>query len=205
MGLFEVERKRQLHDADEARALATRLIELGYQQHGRHTETDTYYSRPDVTCLSTVECLRVRRQVSAGFAEITYEPASTGRPGGADARRETTVLLAGAHQADAADRLLTAIGLVPLVVVEKTRTTYWHSAREHVTVTLDSVTGLGMFVGVEVTAADPDSATALLAEAEELLGLADRPVVAPPYRDLVLRAWPPRPPLIPATTVEMIS
>ncbi|MEV6138898.1 CYTH domain-containing protein [Nocardia sp. NPDC051990] len=39
---------------------------------GHLTEVDTYYSRPDVDYMKTVERLRIRHR--DGFAEITYKP-----------------------------------------------------------------------------------------------------------------------------------
>ncbi|MGH3869840.1 MAG: hypothetical protein ACRDQ4_27815 [Pseudonocardiaceae bacterium] len=48
--------------------------QLGYRAYGCFVEVDTYYSRPEVDYLDTVECLRVRQR--DGFAEITYKPAS---------------------------------------------------------------------------------------------------------------------------------
>lgn len=72
VSVIEVERKREL--VGTCAAVEARLSELGYRAHGCFVEVDTYYSRPEVDYLDTVECLRVRQW--DGFAEITYKPAS---------------------------------------------------------------------------------------------------------------------------------
>ncbi|MEY9211468.1 class IV adenylate cyclase [Thermobifida halotolerans] len=181
---IEVERKRQV-DADREQVKA-RLVERGYRETASSAEVDTYYSRPDVDYLATVECLRVRRR--GGFAEITYKPASTDatRPlHGVVAKHETNVVLSDAGQADRAEALLEAIGMVRLVRVDKARTAWQHPARENTTVTVDTVAGAGVFVEVEIIGDDADQAAADLAEVEADLGLAGYPVVALPYRDIV--------------------
>lgn len=184
MSVIEVERKREL--ADPA-ALKSRLAEAGYREAGTSVEVDTYYSRPDIDFLATVECLRVRQR--NGFAEITYKPASTTDTHSAAniiAKRETNVVLFDQDQAGAANTLLDVLGMVRLCQVEKTRATFRHPDHDQVTVVIDLVTGVGAFVETEVMAADPDAAATLLDVVERQLGLADCAVVRLPYRDLVL-------------------
>ncbi|WP_228803231.1 class IV adenylate cyclase [Nocardia cyriacigeorgica] len=186
MHLIEVERKRELPDPT---ALRTRLAELGYRQAGQLTEADTYYSRPDVDFMETVECLRVRHR--DGFAEITYKPpsnAATHSDTDIIAKRETNVSLSGADQAAAANQFLAAIGMVQLVRVEKHRTIYQHPDRDDVIVSIDTVIHAGTFVETEITAADKDAATIHLTEVETELGINGNPVVSLPYRDLVMAA-----------------
>ncbi|GIF09919.1 class IV adenylate cyclase [Actinoplanes siamensis] len=182
--VIEVERKRQL---DDVAALQARLREAGYRPAGSSVETDTYYSRPDVDFLATVECLRVRQR--DGFAEVTYKPASTtATHTAADviAKPETNVILAGPEQAGAATALLDVLGMVRLCRVEKTRQTFRHPRHEAVTVVIDHITGVGAFAETEVMATDTDTAAILLGQVEQQLGLDGCPVVAAPYRDLVL-------------------
>ncbi|MFF4752637.1 class IV adenylate cyclase [Streptomyces sp. NPDC002514] len=185
-GKIEVERKRQL--PDDGASLAQQLTELGWTGAQPQTETDTYYSRPDVDYLQTVECLRVRRRGS--FAEVTYKPPSTAATHSADsviAKPETNVHLAAASQAAQADQLLEAIGMRLLVRVEKTRTAYSHALHPGVTVTIDMVVGAGAFVETEVISTDANAATAAVEQTEKELRIADLPPVDLPYRDLVLR------------------
>jgi adenylate cyclase class 2 len=184
MHLIEVERKRELPDSE---TLLARLTELGYRQAGQLTEVDTYYSRPDVDYIETVECLRVRHR--DGFAEVTYKPPSTAATHSHTdviAKRETNVILNGPDQAEAANQLLAAIGMIELVRVEKARTTYRHPHRDDIVVSIDTVAGAGTFVETEVTATETVAATTHLEQVEIELGIADHPVINLPYRDLVI-------------------
>ncbi|GAA4609171.1 adenylate cyclase class 2 [Actinoplanes octamycinicus] len=184
MSLIEVERKRALTDVA---ALTKRMTAQGYQQTGTSVEVDTYYSRPDIDFMVTVECLRVRQR--DGFAEITYKPASTSSTrstSGVIAKRETNVVLAGQEQAIAAEELMAALGMVRLCRVEKTRTTFRHPGRDSVTVSIDRLAGVGAFAETEVMAIDKDAAATLLSQVERHLGLIDHTMVDLPYRDLVL-------------------
>lgn len=183
--VIEVERKRELVDAT---ALKARLVENGFREAGTSVEVDTYYSRPDIDFLATIECLRVRQR--DGFAEITYKPASTADTHSAAdiiAKTETNVILSGPDQATAANTLLDVLGMVWLCRVEKTRTAFAHPDRGEVTVVIDLITGVGAFAETEVMADDPDAAATLLDVVERQLGLAEHPVVSQPYRDLVLQ------------------
>ncbi|MGW4383252.1 class IV adenylate cyclase [Kitasatospora sp. NPDC004531] len=183
--LKEIERKREL--ADE-KALLGLLAELGYLADGPVTEEDTYYSRPDVDYLATVECLRVRRR--DGVAEVTYKPASTGSTHSADdvvSKTETNVVLAGAEQAAAAERLLGGIGMRELVRVVKTRTTYRHPGLPGVTVSIDTVHDAGVFVETEVLRETAVGAAELIESVEKALGIHGNSTVSLPYRDLVMR------------------
>ncbi len=152
-------------------------------------EVDTYFSRPDVDYMKTVECLRIRQR--DGFAEITYKPPSNaGTHSDADviAKHETNVSLSSPDQASAANQLLAAIGMVELVRVEKARTLYQHPEHHDTIVAIDAVTHAGTFVETEVTAADTEAATIHLEQIETELGIADNMVVGLPYRDLVMAA-----------------
>ncbi|NYJ35872.1 class IV adenylate cyclase [Nocardiopsis aegyptia] len=186
MSPVEVERKRELEgSAAEARA---RLAELGYRETSSFTEVDSYFSRPDVDFLETVECLRVRHR--DGFAEITYKPASTAdnhSHDGVITKRETNVLLQDTDQADHADLLLRSLGMVFLARVEKSRTSYRHPEHDDITLVLDEVAGTGVFLETEIISHDTDTAATQLRKVEDELGLSAYPVVSLPYRDLVLQ------------------
>ena len=115
---------------------------------------------------------------------------TTGRLGRSDdviSKHETNVALNDADQAEAANHLLTAIGMTCLVRVEKSRALYRHPDHDEVTVNLDTITGVGTFIETEVIAMNGNKATALLEQVEHQLGLTAHPVVSLPYRDLVLR------------------
>ena len=67
--LIEVERKRIFTGSVDT--FIAMLKAHGFAQTGQLHENDTYYSRPDVNFMQTVECLRVRER--DGFAEMTYD------------------------------------------------------------------------------------------------------------------------------------
>lgn len=182
---IEVERKRHLPDGPAE--VMSRLEELGYRASGAAAETDTYFSRPDVDYLATVECLRVRHR--EGFAEITYKPPSNSRThseNGIIAKRETNVPLVGGEAAKDALALLGAVGMIELVTVRKSRTVYRHPGRGGVTVALDEIQGLGWHVETEIISPDQAAAGKTLEIIENLLGVGACPVVRQPYRDLLL-------------------
>ncbi|MFD6095854.1 class IV adenylate cyclase [Nocardiopsis flavescens] len=185
--LVEIERKRAL---GEWEPLEDRLREAGFAPTGPVVEVDTYYSRPDVDFLETVECLRVRE--SAGRCEVTYKPASDGGAhgaGGVVAKQETNVALADGGEAAHAHRLLEALGMVLLARVEKSRTCYRAPGRPDLSVVVDAVAGVGSFVETELVSSDErEDVVRRLEEVERLLGLEALPVVTLPYRDLVLAA-----------------
>ncbi len=187
MSPIEVERKRELPGSGES--VTARLVELGYREEGRFVETDTYYSPQHTDYLVTVECLRVRQR--DGFAEITYKPASdetTHSSTDVISKPETDVLLRDADQADAANRLMTCIGMITLARVEKDRTLYRHPEREYLTVAVDTIRGIGTFVETEVKASGDVDGVALVEEAERQLEVTTCQVVTLPYRDLVRSA-----------------
>ncbi|MBZ6259778.1 class IV adenylate cyclase [Streptomyces olivaceus] len=185
---IEVERKREL--ADDGEALAQVLAERGWAAGVSVTEVDTYYSRPDVDFMQTVECLRVRRR--GDFTEITYKPASTADTHSADSvisKPETNVPVMPGGAA-AADQLLEAIGMRRLVRVEKHRTAYRHELHAGATISIDTVTGAGVFVETEVISTDAGTAAQAVADIESQIGVSHRPVVELPYRDLVMQHVP---------------
>jgi adenylate cyclase class 2 len=186
MPLVEIERKRALESREP---LEERLRQSGFVATGPTVEVDTYYSRPDVDFLETVECLRVRER--GGGCEVTYKPASDGTtrgPGGVVAKQETNVALANASQAVHAHSLLEALGMVLLARVEKSRSCYRAPDRPELSVVVDTIAGLGAFVEVEiVSGCDRGGVVRRLEETERLLELESHPVVTLPYRDLVLR------------------
>lgn len=182
---IEVERKRQLPDGGQQ--LARLLADLGWQAAAPVTEIDTYYSRPDVDFMVTVECLRVRQR--GDFAEVTYKPPSDSTTHSADnviSKPETNVILAGGGQAALAEQLLENLGMRLLVRVEKHRIAYRHEDHPGVTVAIDSIAGVGTFVETEVLAADAVGAAALVEQIEKELDVLACPTVDLPYRDLAM-------------------
>ncbi|MEU3309981.1 class IV adenylate cyclase [Nocardiopsis sp. NPDC006832] len=187
MSLVEIERKRVLANPE---ALERRLEESGFVATGPIVEVDTYYSRPDVDFLKTVECLRVRETKDS--CEVTYKPASDATTHSADgvvAKKETNVALADISQAEHAHRLLEALGMITLARVEKARICHRIPHRPGLSVVVDTITGLGSFVETEIVSEDTREDVVLrLERTEQLLGLQSCSVVTLPYRDLVLEA-----------------
>lgn len=181
---IEVERKRELPDGGET--LVRMLERLGWKPQSPVTEMDTYYSRPDVDYMETVECLRVRQR--GDFAEVTYKPPSTAATHSTDSvisKPETNVRLAPGQVGHAA-QLLECIGMRRLVRVEKHRTSYRHRLHPGATVSIDTVIGVGVFVETEVISADAGAAARIVGELETQLGISHCPVVDLPYRDLAM-------------------
>ncbi|RLV08507.1 class IV adenylate cyclase [Streptomyces griseocarneus] len=184
---IEVERKRRLPDGGEG--LVRVLEAAGWYAAGPVTETDVYYSRPDVDYMETVECLRVRSR--GDFAEITYKPSTTGLTHSSDdviSKEETNVALADVGQALSANRLMESIGMRRLARVKKNRTVFRHPDQPAVVVAIDVVAGVGTFVETEVIGLEAAVAAKLVERTETALGVSDHPTVDLPYRDLVLAA-----------------
>ena len=187
MPLIEIERKRAVENREP---LEQWLEQSGFVATGPTVEVDTYYSRPDVDFLVTVECLRVRER--DGGCEVTYKPASdstTHSTAGVIAKQETNVALADATQVAHAHALLEPLGMVRLVRVEKSRTCYRGPGQPELSVVVDTVAGLGSFVETEIVSeGSRQEAVRRLEETERLLALSSCPVVTSPYRDLLLSA-----------------
>lgn len=188
----EIERKRRL-TKHEATALADRLQRKNYRLHSERTEVDDYYSRADVDFLDTVECLRIRR--SGNGAEVTYKPATTSATSvdGITRKVETNVSLIDADQTPNAHQLLTMLDMPHLARVHKERSMYRHPDLDSLTVAIDTVAQVGVFVEVEALLAEGEEdassvAAELLDLVERHLGVIDLPIVKLPYRDLVLAA-----------------
>jgi adenylate cyclase, class 2 len=187
MSAYEVERKRVVPHAQLA-PLQAALRRAGFTLESEMTETDTYYSRPDIDFMQTRECLRVRQK--DGFAELTYKPASTSKTttkSGIIAKQELNIVLAGEQYAGQAAKFLEAIGMVPLAIVKKHRQLFVADAHKNVVVAIDALAGVGNFIEVEVMAKDTVQATSLLEEIETLLGVGAYTVSHQPYRDLVIQ------------------
>lgn len=115
--LLEIERKHRL--IGDAKELIKQLQDLSFEPKSSRHEIDTYYSRPDVDFMKTIEYLRVRQR--DGFAEVTYKPATT-----AATHTENDVIIKPETNlpiqpgdAAIAKQLLANLGMVKLVEVNK--------------------------------------------------------------------------------------
>lgn len=182
--LLEIERKRQLTGNIEE--LIGRLQNIGFELKSNLREIDTYYSRPDVDFMQTVECLRIRQRDS--FAEVTYKPATT-----AATHTENNVIIKPEtnlpiqpEDAATAKQLLANLGMVQLVEVNKCRRSFQSSDFPQATVAIDEIKDAGTFVEVEVLSDDETSALIMISEIETKLGLESMEIVTRPYRDICM-------------------
>ena len=182
--LLEIEHKRQL--TGDAKELIKQLQELGFELQSNLHEIDTYYSRPDVDFMQTVECLRIRQR--DGFAEVTYKPATTTATHTKNdviIKPETNLPIQPGDAATA-KQLLANLGMVRLVEVNKYRRSFQSSDFPQATVAIDEIKDAGTFVEVEVLSDDETGALAMISEIEVKLGLESAEVVTRPYRDICI-------------------
>ena len=181
--LLEIERKRQL--TGDAEELIKQLRELGFELQSNLRETDTYYSRPDVDFMKTVECLRIRQR--DGFAEVTYKPATTiatHTKNDVIIKPETNLPIQPRDVA-IAKQLLANLGMVKLVEVNKYRRLFQSPNFPKATVAIDEIKNAGTFVEVEVLSDDETGALAMINDIETKLDLSSAEVVTRPYRDIL--------------------
>jgi len=182
--LLEIEHKRRLTSNIED--FIKKLEKFGFELQSKLSEIDTYYSRPDVDFMQTVECLRIRQR--DGFAEVTYKPATTTATHTANdviIKPETNLPIQPGDAA-IAKQLLTNLGMVRLVEVDKYRRSFQSPDFPKATVTIDEIKDAGTFVEVEVLSDDETSALAMISEIETKLGLESAEVVTRPYRDICI-------------------
>ena len=182
--LLEIERKRQL--TGDAKELIKQLQDLGFKPKSSRHEIDTYYSRPDVDFMQTVECLRIRQR--DGFAEVTYKPATTDAThtkNNVIIKPETNLPIQPGDAA-IAKQLLANLGIVQLVEVNKYRRSFQSPNFPKATVAIDEIKNTGTFVEVEVLSDDETGALAIISDIEAKLGLESAEVVTRPYRDICM-------------------
>ena len=183
--LLEIERKRQLDDAE---GLLQSLQNNGFELRSELREIDTYYSRPDVDFMKTVECLRIRER--DGFCEITYKPATTAKTHTAEnviIKPETNLPIQPSDTATA-KQLLANLGMVKLVEFNKRRRVFQASNFPNVTVAIDEIKSAGVFVEVEVLSTNKSAGLELIGEVERKLELDDAKIITRPYRDICMDA-----------------
>ena len=182
--LLEIERKRRLTSNIED--FIKKLEKLGFELRSELSEIDTYYSRPDVDFMQTVECLRIRQR--DGFAEMTYKPATTAATHTANdvIIKPETNLPIQPEDAVIAKQLLANLGMVRLVEVNKYRRSFQSPNFPKATVAIDEIKDAGTFVEVEVLSDDEAGALATVDEIESKLNLDSAEIVTRPYRDICM-------------------
>ena len=146
---IEVEIKLRLDRPDE---ILQRLRETGAIAIGSSKQEDTYLNAPHRDYAQTDEALRIR--ATSEGAQITYKgPKLKGMD--AKAREEINLQISDPDQFI---RLFSALGFTPTAQVNKIREEW---AYKGTTISLDTVTGLGTFVEIEVIAERSDCIKAL--------------------------------------------
>lgn len=90
------------------------------------------------------------------------------------------------EDAATAKQLLTNLGMVRLVEVNKYRRSFQSPNFPKATVAIDEIKNAGTFVEVEVLSDDETSALAMISDIETKLGLESAEVVTRPYRDICI-------------------
>jgi len=143
--MYEVEVKVR---ADHG-AVRERLDAVGAEQVNRVAQTDTYYDAPHRDFAETDEALRLRRESRYEGGELADEETVVTYKGplvdeSSKTRREYET---GVEDGETMDAICEAVGFEPAATVEKERERF---ALDGYTVSLDSVSGLGEFVEVEI-------------------------------------------------------
>ena len=181
---YEIERKRQfVGDLD---AFIAQLDSQGFFLAGETTEIDTYYSRPDVDFMQTVECLRVRQR--DGFTEITYKPPTNQRTHTEDGVivKPETNLPVDPENVAVAKQLLANLGMVKLVEVNKFRRIFKRDDEPGLTIAIDEIGGAGVFIETEIISEDKGSALQRIEDIEARIGVQEFEIITRPYRDICM-------------------
>jgi len=149
-----------------------KLTELGAEFRAEQLQTDFLFDDVNAALTTTDRCLRLRRQSVAGSERffLTYKGAK--EKSNFKKRQEIEVEIG---EADATQKLLSALGYEKVMVVEKKRR-LWQLGG--CSVALDRLPLLGAFVEIE----GPDDKT--IADVQQMLALADLPHIAKSYAQL---------------------
>lgn len=181
---YEIERKRQF--VGDLEAFIAQLDSQGFFLAGETTEIDSYYSRPDVDFMQTVECLRVRQRDD--FAEITYKPPTgqhTHTEDGIIIKPETN-LPVGPENITVAKQLLANLGMVKLVEINKFRRIFKCDDEPGLTIAIDEISGAGVFIETEIISEDKELALRRIEDVETRIGVQEFEIITRPYRDICM-------------------
>ena len=183
---YEIERKRQF--VGDLEGFIAQLDSQGFSLVSETTEIDTYYSRPDVDFMQTVECLRIRQRDD--FAEITYKPPTNQRAyteDGIIVKPETT-LPVSPENTTVAKQLLANLGMVKLVEVNKFRRIFKCDDEPGLTIAIDEISGAGVFIETEIISEDKELALRRIEDIEARIGVQEFELITGPYRDICMDA-----------------
>ena len=181
---YEIERKRKF--VGDLEGFIAQLGSQGFFLAGETTEIDTYYSRPDVDFMQTVECLRVRQR--DGFTEITYKPPTNQRTHTEDGVivKPETNLPVNPENAAVAKQLLANLGMVKLVEVNKFRRMFKCDDDPGLTIAIDEISGAGVFIETEIISEDKELALRRIEDVETRIGVQEFEIITRPYRDICM-------------------
>ena len=181
---YEIERKRKF--VGNLEVLIARLGSQGFFLTDETTEIDIYYSRPDIDFIQTVECLRVRQRDD--FAEITYKPPTnqhTRTENGIIIKTETNLPISP-ENITVAKQLLANLGMVKLVEVNKFRQIFKCDDEPGLTIAIDEISNVGVFVETEIISEDKESALRRIEDVETRIGVQEFEIITLPYRDICM-------------------
>jgi len=172
--MLEVEAKFAIGDPDGIRA---ELDRKGVRMERKHQERDVYYNAPHRDFGETDEALRVRYD-DTGIT-LTYKGPKI-RVGSAKAREEFNLVVA---DGGTLEDILSRLGFRRTATVSKIREFY---EMGDVTVTLDDIESLGLFIEIEILTEEnkEDAADRIGAIAKEL-GV-DGPPIYTSYLEMLL-------------------
>ena len=171
--MLEVEQKYRA-DIDRVRE---DLLKIGAVLLEKKEEVDIYFQHPCRDFAKTDEALRVRR--SGSDVEVSYKGPRM------SSAVKTRLELTASAEGDV-EAMLEALGFRKVAVIKKRREYYAYGS---LTVSLDSVEGLGDFVEIEALASSEASVKDAEAEIEALAGrLGLREKVDETYLELYLRS-----------------
>lgn len=173
----EIEKKYHL-TIDEA-LFREKLEGIGAQFIKNKKETDTYFNVSGRDSIKTKECLRVRK--SNDLIEITYKGAT--HPDSNDAHFAKHELNLFVENETEAIEFLKLLGNEIVAVVEKSRDYYEFG---NCNIAVDSISGVGMFIELEVMSNDDKEGLREIENVAKKLGLSEESVEMLPYRDLVI-------------------
>lgn len=167
----EYERKFR---CDNTKQVRKTLAENGFVTASSKHQQDTYFLVGAEDTQGNRTYLRVREDKQKSVFSLDFHVVLDN-----DTTKETEVEVS---DADNTISILQEIGHEIVCVVDKKRDTY---DRDDVTVTIDSIGGLGEFVEVEVVSNDKDAAIQKIEEVCTLLGVTDQ-VSGRGYPELVM-------------------
>jgi adenylate cyclase class 2 len=166
----EIEAKLKV---DSLLEVEQKLIKLGAEFLAEQSQTDYFFDDATAALTTTDRCLRLRRQSAGGSERFFLTYKGTKEKSNFKKRQEIEIEI---KEAQATQKLLSALGYEKVLVVEKNRR-LWQLGG--CSVALDRLPLLGDFVEIE----GPDDET--INDVQQSLGLKDLPHITKSYAQLI--------------------